>query len=262
MKWLRRFFFLVLTLYALGCGAVYLQQERMLFQPSQLPDSFEFWTGEEVYIPVADDVRLHAMWLRSSRRSRGVVMYWHGNRGSNRRCLRQAENLAGLGYDVLMPDYRGYGKSDGEIESEEQLFTDAQEVYDWLQQYYDEDQIVLLGYSLGSGIATYLASENNPRHLCLVAPYQSMLAMKQLFAPFIPSFLLKYPLRNDLLLPEVNAPVTLFHGTRDELIPYEHSVYLHGLVEERSRLVALNGSGHRGAIFSDLLRRELGAILQ
>ncbi|MEL6655306.1 MAG: alpha/beta fold hydrolase [Bacteroidota bacterium] len=261
MKWLKRLFYLVLFLYVLGCGAVYLQQEKMIFQPSSLPKSFEFWAGEEVYIPVADGIDLHALWLRS-RRSQGVVLYWHGNRGSNRRCLRQAENLAGLGYDILMPDYRGYGKSDGQIYSEQQLFSDAQEVYDWLRQHYREDQIVILGYSLGSSAAAYLASENQPRHLCLVAPFQSMLAMKEMFAPFIPSFLLKYPLRNDLRLSEVEAPVTLFHGSRDELIPYDHSVYLQSLRPQASRLVRLNGSGHRGAIFSDLLRRELAVILQ
>ena len=261
MKWLKRLFIFVLFLYALGCGALYLQQERMIFQPNSLPKSFEFWAGEEVYVPVADDVDLHALWLRSGR-SQGVVLYWHGNRGSNRRCLRQAENLAGLGYDIFMPDYRGYGKSDGEIYSEGQLFSDAQAVYDWLLQHYREDQIVLLGYSLGSGAATYLASQNNPRHLCLVAPFQSMLAMKEMFAPFIPSFLLKYPLRNDLRLPDVSSPITLFHGSRDELIPYDHSVYLQGLQPQASRLVQLNGSGHRGAIFSDVLRRELATILR
>ncbi len=261
MKWLKRFIYLILFLYALGCGAVYLEQERMIFQPSQLPKNFQFWAGDEVYIPVEKGIRLHAMWLRAPR-ARGVVLYWHGNRGSNRRCLRQAENLAGLGYDVLMPDYRGFGKSDGEIESEGQLFTDAQVVYDWLRQNYREDQIVLVGYSLGSGIATYLASENQPRHLCLVAPYQSMLAMREMFAPFIPSFLLKYPLRNDLRLPEVDAPVTFFHGSRDELIPYQHSVNLQSMIPDRSELIRLNGSGHRGAIFSSLLRRELESILQ
>lgn len=261
MKWLKRFVYFIFFLYALGCGAVYMQQERMIFQPTPLSQNFEFWTGEEVYIPVADEVQLHAMWLRAPR-AKGAILYWHGNRGSNRRCLRQAENLAGMGYDVLMPDYRGFGKSDGKIQSEEQMFADAQAVYEWLQQYYREDQIVLVGYSLGSGVATYLASQNQPRHLCLVAPYQSMLAMKDMFAPFIPSFLLKYPLRNDLRLPEVETPITFFHGSRDELIPYDHSIYLQSLVPERGRLVRLNGTGHRGAIFSNTLRRELATILQ
>ncbi len=262
MKWLKRFAIFILALYVLGCTVVYFQQERMIFQPSPLPASFEFWAGEEVFIPVAEDVDLHALWLKTAGNPRGVVVYWHGNRGSNRRCLRQAENLAGLGYDVLMPDYRGFGKSEGSIRSEQQLFADAQQVYDWINQYYKEEQIVLLGYSLGSGMATYLASNNAPRHLCLVAPYQSMVAMKELFVPFIPSFLLKYPLRNDLRLPEVQAPVTLFHGTRDELIPFGHSEYLQGLIKGQAQLVSLPNTGHRGAIFSDVLRRELSSILK
>lgn len=261
MKWIKRFLYLLFFLYALGCTILYFQQERMIFQPSELSKGFQFWAGEEVYIPVAEEVNLHALWLKNAG-SRGVVLYLHGNRGSNRRCLRQAENLAGLGYDILMPDYRGYGKSDGHIQSEAQLFQDAQKVYDWLKQQYREDQIVVLGYSLGSGIATYLASENSPKHLCLVAPYESMLAMKNLFAPFVPSFLMKYPLRTDKRLPEVQVPVTLFHGDRDELIPFEHSVTLQSLSPDHIKLVSLSNSGHRGAIFSMILRSELAQILQ
>lgn len=247
-------------LYALVCLVLYFQQERIIFNPTTLEASFQFWEGEEVYVPVEDQVRLHALWLKQPD-TRGVVLYWHGNRGSNRRCLRQAENLAGLGYDVFMPDYRGYGKSDGHISSEKQLFADAQEVYDWLKKHYSENQIIVLGYSLGSGVATYLATMNQPQHLCLVAPYRSMVEMKNLILPIVPSFLVKYPLRNDRRLAEVKVPVTLFHGTRDELIPFEHSVFLQKLLPQTAELVSLEGKGHRGAIFSSVLRQELQHII-
>lgn len=247
-------------LYALVCLVLYFQQERIIFNPTTLEASFQFWEGEEVYVPVEDQVRLHALWLKQPD-TRGVVLYWHGNRGSNRRCLRQAENLAGLGYDVFMPDYRGYGKSDGHISSEKQLFADAQEVYDWLKKHYAENQIIVLGYSLGSGVATYLATMNQPQHLCLVAPYRSMVEMKNLILPIVPSFLVKYPLRNDRRLAEVKVPVTLFHGTRDELIPFEHSVFLQKLLPQTAELVSLEGKGHRGAIFSSVLRQELQHII-
>lgn len=261
MKWIKRLAYFVGFLYLLFCTVLYFQQERIIFHPDVLEDSFQFWTGEEVYIPLDEELDLHAMWLKQTA-SKGVVLYWHGNKGSNRRCLRQAENLAGLGYDVFMPDYRGFGKSDGHIQSEQQLFTDAQLVYDWLKQHYQENQIVVLGYSLGSGVATYLATANEPQHLCLVAPYRSMVAMKDLILPVVPSFLVKYPLRNDELLTQVTVPVTLFHGTRDELIPFEHAVFLQGLLPQTSSLVSLDGKGHRGAIFSSVLRRELGQIVR
>jgi alpha-beta hydrolase superfamily lysophospholipase len=261
MKWIKRLAYFFGILYVLVCTVLYFQQERIIFNPTVLDDSFQFWEGEEVYVPVEDDIKLHAVWLKQPE-ARGVVLYWHGNRGSNRRCLRQAENLAGLGYDVFMPDYRGYGKSDGHIFSEEQLFTDAQEVYNWLKQQYNEDQIVILGYSLGSGVATYLATTNQPQHLCLVAPYRSMVEMKNLILPIVPSFLVKYPLRNDQRLADVKIPVTLFHGTRDELIPFQHSVFLQKLLPQSAELVSLDGKRHRGAIFSSVLRQELQHIIE
>lgn len=260
MKWIKRLAYFFGILYALVCVVLYFQQERIIFNPTVLEDSFQFWEGKEVYVPVEDDVNLHAIWLQQPD-AHGVVLYWHGNRGSNRRCLRQAENLAGLGYDVFMPDYRGYGKSDGKISSEEQLFTDAQQVYDWLKQHYSEDQIVVLGYSLGSGVATYLATTNQPQHLCLVAPYRSMVEMKNLILPIVPSFLVKYPLRNDQRLADVKVPVTLFHGTRDELIPFEHSIFLQKLLPLSAQLVSLDGDGHRRAIFSSVLRQKLQQII-
>ncbi len=188
-------------------------------------------------------------------------MYWHGNKGSNRRCLRQADNLYGLGYDVFMPDYRGYGKSGGVIHSEKQLMTDAQKAYDYLLEHYSEKDIALLGYSLGSGVAAHLAMENNPRQLFMVAPYKSMVAMKNLIAPFVPSFLMKYQLRTDEILTKIDCPIMLFHGTQDELIPYEHSLFFQKQQPNKIELVALEGVGHRRAIFSSLLRSRLSQAL-
>jgi uncharacterized protein len=261
MTWIKRIGAFLLLLYLAACVGLFFGQEQLIFHPKKLPASYVFGEGEEAWVPVSDGVRLNGLWLRSQA-PRGVILYWHGNVGSNRRCLRQAENLFDLGYDIFMPDYRGYGKSGGEIFSEDQLFADAQKVYTWLLQYYREDQIVLVGYSLGSGVSTYLASHNHPQRLCLVAPYRSMAAMKNLLVPFVPSFLLKYPLRNEVELPQANCPVSLFHGTRDELIPYAHSVVLQSKQPTRSRLISLGETGHRGAIFSQILRRELAAMLR
>lgn len=259
MKWIKRLAYLAVILYGVFCCVLFFQQERMIFQATKLPADFAFGDGEEIYIPVDETVSLHAIWLKQPN-SRGVVLYWHGNRGSNRRCLRQAENLYGLGYDVFMPDYRGYGKSGGEIASEEQLFADAQQTYDWLKQHFREDQIVLVGYSLGSSMATYLAKENKPQHLVLVSPFRSMVAMKDLIVPIAPSFLMKYPFYNDRHLMAVDCPISLLHGTDDELIPYTHSEYLRDLLPEQTSLTLLRGTGHRGAIFSQQIRTVLGAL--
>ena len=260
MKWIKRFFYFLFFLYSVACVLLYFNQERIIFLPSPLASSFSFSAGDEINIPVADNVNLNGLWLRSPN-SKGVILYWHGNKGSNRRCLHQAQNLYGLGYDVFMPDYRGFGKSGGKIYSEKQLMADAQKAYDYLLEHYKEKEIALLGYSLGSGIAAHLAMENNPQQLFMVAPYKSMVAMKNLIAPFIPSFLMKYQLRTDKILTQIDCPITLFHGTNDELIPYEHSVFIQNQQPNKIKLVTLKGVGHRKAIFSNLLRSKLGQAL-
>jgi len=260
MKWLKRLFYLGVTLYVLACVVLFFFQEKLIFHPSSLPKSFQFRAGQEVTIAVEDGIELNALWLKQ-RSAKGVILYWHGNKGSNRRCLHQAENLYGLGYDVFMPDYRGYGKSAGQPKSEKQMHQDAQKVYDYLLEHYKEEQIAVLGYSLGSGVATHLALENNPQQLFLVAPYKSLVAMKNIIAPFVPSFLMKYKMRTDQKIKKIDCPITLFHGTADELIPYEHSLFLKNQ-QTKAELVSLQGVSHRGAIFSQLLRRTLGQKLE
>ncbi len=259
MKWIKRLGIFTLFLYTLFCVTLYFSQERIIFNPDKLSQDFTFRSGEEVNLEVEESISLNCIWLKEPA-SKGVVLYLHGNRGSNRRCLRQAETMAGNGYDIFMPDYRGYGKSGGEIESEAQLQHDVQQVYDFLKQHYPEEKIVVAGYSLGSGMASYLAANNRPQQLVLIAPYLSMVDLKDRLVPFLPDFLLKYPLRSADYLQQVEVPVTMFHGTRDDVIPFESSEKLQALQPDRFRLISMN-EGHRGVIFSQVFRQTVGQLL-
>lgn len=261
MRWIKRIFIVAMSLYLLLLAGVFFIQERLLFHDEQLPESYHFSDGEEVELEVEDGIYLNCLWLKEPA-SRGVILYLHGNKGSNRRCLHQAGTFRGQGYDVFMPDYRGFGKSDGENCSEQQLYSDAQKVYDFLRQNYDESQIIIAGYSLGSGMATWLAAHNNPSGVILVAPYVSMVYMKDKLFPFVPDFVLKYPLRSDENLKMVKAPVTIVHGTEDELIPFESAEQLHRLFPEKTELVPVPGAGHRRVIFSNVLRDVVRQIAQ
>ncbi len=249
-----------MTLYLLLLTGVFFMQERLLFLNERLPENYQFREGEEVELEVEAGIFLNCLWLKEPA-SRGVILYLHGNKGSNRRCLHQAATFRGLGYDVFMPDYRGFGKSDGENHSEQQLFSDMQKVYDFLRQHYSESEIILAGYSLGSGLATWLAAHNKPARVILVAPYVSMIDMKDKLFPMVPDFILKYPLRSDENLKKVNAPVSIVHGTADELIPFESAARLHQLFPDKTVLVPVPGAGHRRVIFSNTLRQLVSGIV-
>ncbi|NJB87600.1 hypothetical protein GGR26_003384 [Lewinella marina] len=251
MQWIKRITLFFLLSYVLLCGLLYFFQERFIFHPRALPADYAFEVGEEMTISTADGVPLNVLAFRQPE-AKGAILFLHGNRGSNRRSLRQTEGLVGADYDLYLYDYRGYGKSGGSIVSEEQLFADAQTVYDSLRQYYAEENIILVGYSLGTGMASYLAANNHPQHLILAAPYASITAMKNLWLWMVPDFILKYPLNTRENVARANCPVTVLHGRRDELIPYAMAEEIREAAPDRVELIPLPESGHRGVILDPL----------
>ncbi len=261
MKWFKRLLIFFAFLYFAFCTVLYFVQERIILQPDSLPDNYEFRQGEEVEIEVDANISLNCLWIKEAP-SKGVILYLHGNRGSNRRCLHQALNMAGNGYDIFMPDYRGFGKSDGEVRGDSQLYADMEKVYVFLKQHYSEEQIVVAGYSLGTGMASYLAANYKPQQLWLLAPYVSMIDMKNRHIPIVPNIFLKYHLRNDKHLSSSQCPVTLFHGTNDRVIPYEASEILKKIRQESTELVTLRGEGHRGTIFNSVFKRRVSELLR
>ncbi len=261
IRWVKRLGLAVGLMYVVLCACLYAIQDRFIFNPQPLPSSFQFRMGEEVEIEVEKDVNLSCLWIKETQAAKGVILYLHGNKGSNKRCLRQAQSMLGNDYDLFMPDYRGYGKSDGEIESEEQILSDVQQVYNFLTKYYEEQKIIIVGYSLGSGMASYLAAKNDPQQLVLLAPYLSLVDMKDRILPIIPDFVVKYSLDNYRYLSSVRCPTTLFHGSRDEVIPFDSSEQLQQLRPENITLIPVEKEGHRGLIFSAVFRNGFRALL-
>jgi len=243
-------------LYIVGCAILYIVQDDIIFRPRPIPADTQFRFGEEINIPVEKDVNLHALYHQVDQ-AKGAVLYLHGNRGNARWCQRQAEMFSGYGYNVLLLDYRGYGKSDGEITSIDQLYGDVQEAYNFLKERFDESNIILAGYSLGTGMASYLAANNNPGRLIMIAPYVSIADLKNRIFPLIPNFLIKYPLDNKKHLASLTCPVDLFHGTDDEVIPYNSSEILAKTYPSKTRLITLVNTSHRRAIFHESIRTML-----
>lgn len=247
MQWIKRLVIALLCLYVLICGLAYAFQERLIFHPRAVADDYVYDWGREVAVPVAGEVTLSTVWVDRPA-ERGVVLYFHGNVGDNNRGLYQMSRVMKLPYDLVFVDYRGFGKSGGVPESDAQLLADVQAVYDTVAAHYAEDQIHLLGYSLGTGLAAYLAAENRPGHLTLVAPYTSLHAMKDQVFWWLPGFLLKYQLATVDRIADVKCPVDIYHGTADELIPFTMAEELKRLSPKLVTLHPLKGVGHRGAI--------------
>lgn len=253
----------LLALYILVCGLLFFFQENLIFFPERLPKSYPFnfdQNFEEINVKSNDGVLLNGLLFKADT-AKGLVFYLHGNAGSLSSWGDAAKTYTGLKYDVFMLDYRGYGKSEGSIHGQEQLFRDTQTVYDELKKKYSEDKIVVLGYSLGTGLATKLASTNKPRLLILQAPFFSLTDMMKHTFPIIPTFILKYKLESTEYLQDCKMPIVIFHGNRDEVIYYDSSLKLEKQFKTSDTLITLEGQGHNGITENNDYKIEIRRIL-
>lgn len=230
------------------CVLLYFKQESLLFPATQLPQNHKFQFTEqfeELTIETSDQIKLHGLLFKTNS-TKGLVFYLHGNGGCVDSWGYATQTYTQLGYDVFILDYRGYGKSQGSISNEKQLHNDVQAAYDVLKGKYTENQIIILGYSLGSGLASKLASNNGPQKLILLAPYYSIKGLVDNLFPYVPSFLLKYKLESYKNIATIKAPIIAFHGDRDEVIPYINSLALQKLFKPTDQLITLKGQMHNG----------------
>ena len=226
----------------------YFNQEKILFYPQKLTADHTFnynETFDEIFITTKDKIKLHGLLFKADS-SRGLVFYLHGNAGSLNTWGRVAKPFLVNNYDCFVLDYRGYGKSEGEISSESQLLEDVNLVYQELIKKYKEDEVIIVGYSIGTAFAAYLASINNPAKLILKAPYNNMTYMLELYYGWLPSSLLRYKLTTDEYLLAADLPVIIFHGDEDRLIPYECSVILKETFDGDDILITLHKQDHNG----------------
>lgn len=255
MRFLKKLGIFFFFLYILICIGLYVAQEQLLFYPDTLPADYVYRKGVEQRIDVAGGKTI-STYFNKVDNSKGVILYFHGNKGSIRRCIRQSQMMENLEYDILMPDYRSYGKSDGPMESQAQFYDDAQKVYDFLKTKYDESQIVIVGYSMGSSAATYLAAENSPKELFLISPFKSIVDLKNKYVGVVPNFIIKYQFPNWKYLPLVKCPVSVFYTKNDRVVLPESTLELMEYCDHET-LYELGNTSHRGAIFHDEVRRVL-----
>ena len=186
-------FLIILAIYVAISIAIYLLQDYMLFKPEKLPKDFQFmYENQEIVehnLETRDGAVINGLRFVPKGQSKGVVLYLKGNSKSIKGWGKFAVDFTRHGYNVIMVDYRGFGKSTGK-RSQKAIKRDLQEVYDLLKQQLSEKNIIIYGRSLGSGFAAKLASINNPKMLILDAPYYSLTKVTARFAPFMPLSLL------------------------------------------------------------------------
>ncbi|MFC7357293.1 alpha/beta hydrolase [Jejudonia soesokkakensis] len=238
----------VLAIYIVISVLLFYLQDYFLFKPEKLPKDFQFLyenqVVEEYNLEARDGAIINGLHFKT-KNPKGVVLYLKGNSKSIKGWGKFAVDFTRLGYDVIMVDYRGFGKSIGK-RSQKNIKHDLQYVYNKIRERVQEKYIILYGRSLGSGFATKLASMNHPKLLILDAPYYSLTKVTGRYMPFMPlSVILKYPMPTFKWLQYVNCPVHIIHGTNDKLIPFKSSVKLSQIKPNLTRLYPIIGGGHK-----------------
>jgi fermentation-respiration switch protein FrsA (DUF1100 family) len=229
------------------CLVFYLLQDYFFFRPERLPSYFQYkypFPFDEKNFEMEDGGYVNAIHFKVPN-SKGVVYYLKGNSRSIKGWGKFAQDFVGKGYDFFMMDYRGFGKSRGN-RTEAILYSDAQYIYKWLTEQYKEEQIIIYGRSLGSGIATRVASWNSPKMLILDSPYYSFFKQIYRFGGFLfpLKWVLKYQIRTDWFIKKVTCPIFFLHGTKDKLMPFSDSVQLQKLQSKHSMVYLIENGGH------------------
>ena len=185
----------------------------------------------------------------SAAEPKGAILFFHGNFGDVSGWGAYGADFAALGYDFYIFDYPGYGKSDGKISSQQQLFASADAMSRYVLAQHPPRKLAMIGYSIGSGIAAQQAAKWDAARLILLAPYFSFERLAHEKVPFVPKFLIRYKIPTaEFLQAARGTQITLIHGAADELIPVQHCRDLAGSLKAGDLFYEIPDARHNGLL--------------
>lgn len=232
--------------YGMAVILLYTLQTRLIFYPGSLAPDFKFRLGDdddENYYQTEDGESINALFFAG--RGGDVILYFHGNAGDLSGWQFVAEDFTSHGINVMVIDYRGYGKSSGKI-SEKGFYLDGAGAYQYLVgKGFRPQNIIVYGRSIGSGVAVHVASNYPCKGLILEAPFSSLKKLANEKLPFFfPSLYLKFRFDNIAKINTVKCPVIFLHGTDDPLIPPSHSKSLFEKFSGKKEIILVEGASH------------------
>lgn len=256
--------------YAALVGGVYLFQSHLLYLPEVPSRTLAADPGalgldfQDVALETADGVALHG-WYVPAPGARRVLLFFHGNAGNISHRLDSIQIFHDLGLDVLIIDYRGYGRSEGSP-SEQGTYRDAEAAWRYLagERGLDPGRVVVFGRSLGAAVAAWLAARHPPGALILESAFRSVPAMAAELYPWLPvRWLARLRYETQAYVGQVTAPVLVVHSTDDEIVPFTHGQAVYDAAREPKTLLRLRGGHNDGFMVSaDVYRAGLAEFLR
>ncbi len=263
MTILTRIVVLAALLYLGIAGAVFIFQSRLVFLPevggrewSGTPESLGL-AFRSIDIQTDDGETLSAWWLPHED-SVATVLFHHGNAGNISHRLDSLDLFHRLDANVLIFDYRGYGRSTGRP-SEQGLYRDARAAYDWVigKAQIPSENLVLFGRSLGGAVAARLAGEVEACALIIESAFSSIEAIASEYYWWLPvGQLARLHFPTDEFLADTDLPTLIVHSREDEIVPFSHAERLLEVSGNRAKLLEIQGSHNHGFLTSGSAYRE------
>ncbi|MBR0825199.1 alpha/beta hydrolase [Bradyrhizobium manausense] len=233
--------------YLAGLALLYFKQREMLFPIPPVgrtaPDVAGLAEAEEHVLTTSDGEKV-IVWHVPAKPGRPVILFFHGNGDFLAGRVSRFKGMTADGTGLVALSFRGYAGSSGSP-SEEGLMRDAAAAYAFTTARYAAERIVVWGFSLGTGVAVALASEQPVRKLILEAPYTSTVDVAASMFPIVPvRLLMRDPFRSDQRISRVTVPLLIMHGTDDPAIPIVFGERLFALAHEPKQFVRFPGGGH------------------
>lgn len=245
-------------------------QEKVVFLPAALDTShtFDFETPfEEYFWETPFGGKISCIHFKTTNPV-GVIVYYHGNSDNLARWGSIAEKLTKFSYDVLVMDYRGYGKSSGP-RNEEYLYSDAQATYDFARKNYGENNTVIYGRSLGGAFAVKSGAQNQPKMVILEAAFYNLQDVVNRWLPVqvtdrvAPR--MRYHFLSNQNIQHLHVPLYQFHGSLDKIVPvssgrklFEYYSELRPDVEKQ--FIEIKEAGHDDLADFPLYRETLKTV--
>ena len=262
-KWIKRTVILLVLVYLLGGLLLYLFQEKFMFHPQAVAGNYQYKFDqpfEEINASL-DGENVSIIRFPSAIVKKGTVLFFHGNMNNVEYYKKYPGFFTSRGYELWMIDYPGFGKSTGE-RTEPALYAQARLLYALLPGNPADSNVIIYGKSIGTGIASYLASRNNCKKLILETPYYSMDKLAADFAPVYPAAALsRFSLPTFEYIQKSAAPLTIFHGTSDDIVPYEHSVELKR-TKPSLQLVTIDDGEHNDLFEKPAYQKKMDSLLK
>lgn len=242
---------------------MYLIQDKLIFHAEKLPVNYQYSFKndfEEINLNT-DDGNVQNGLLFKVKNSKGLVIFFHNHSGNIEHWSRSAIFINTLNYDVLIMDYRGFGKSTGKF-NEQSFLKDSELWYNYALENYEESKITVYGRGIGSAFATYVASLNNPKQLCLESPvYNLNCVVKDHYPYLLYQIILKYKFDTAKYFSKVPCKIYIFHGKINKLIRYDNAIKLYNLSKDNTELYLIPDGNHYNLINNQFYQNKIKEIL-